>query len=62
MMDYVFKDYLASNRVDWLLIGGRWVQRDLPGLEEVLKWARSRASPSRYLAQWSSTTKPCLGS
>jgi peptidoglycan/LPS O-acetylase OafA/YrhL len=45
MMDYVFKDYLASNRVDRLLIGGRWVQRDLPRLEEVLIWARSRAIP-----------------
>ena len=45
MMDYVFKDYLASNRVDRLLIGGRWVQRDLPGLEEVLKWSRSRGVP-----------------
>jgi peptidoglycan/LPS O-acetylase OafA/YrhL len=45
MMDYVFKDYLASNRVDRLLIGARWVQRDLPGLEEVLKWAQSRDIP-----------------
>jgi peptidoglycan/LPS O-acetylase OafA/YrhL len=45
MMDYVFKDYLATNRVDRLLVGGRWVQRDLPGLEEVLKWAQSRDIP-----------------
>ena len=45
MMDYVFNDYLASNHVDRLLIGGRWLQRDLPGLEDVLKWAKSRAIP-----------------
>lgn len=45
MMDYVFRDYLANNRVDRLLIAGRWVQRDLPRLEEVLIWARSRAIP-----------------
>ncbi len=45
MMDYMFKDYLANNRVDRLLIGCRWVQRDLPGLEEVLIWARDRSIP-----------------
>jgi SGNH domain (fused to AT3 domains) len=45
MMDYVFKDYLAGNRVDRLLIGCRWAQRDLPGLEEVLQWAESRGIP-----------------
>ena len=45
MMDYVFNDYLAKNHVDRLLIGGRWLQRDLPGVEEVLDWAKSRAIP-----------------
>lgn len=45
MMDYMFRDYLVNNRVDRLLIGGRWVERDLPGLEEVLSWAKSRAIP-----------------
>jgi peptidoglycan/LPS O-acetylase OafA/YrhL len=45
MMDYVFKDYLVSNRVDRLLVGARWLQRDLPGLAEMLSWAKSRAIP-----------------
>jgi peptidoglycan/LPS O-acetylase OafA/YrhL len=45
MMDYMFTDYLANNRVDRLLIAARWVPRDLPGLEQVLVWARSRAIP-----------------
>lgn len=45
MMDYVFKDYLTRNRVDRILVGGRWTQRDLPGLEEMLSWAKSRAIP-----------------
>ena len=45
MMDYVFSDYLANNRVDRLLVAGRWVQNDLPRLEEVLNWARSRNMP-----------------
>jgi peptidoglycan/LPS O-acetylase OafA/YrhL len=45
MMDYVFSDYLANNRVDRLLVAGRWVQSDLPRLEEVLNWARSRNMP-----------------
>ena len=45
MMNFVFNDYLTSNRVDRLLVGGRWVEHDLPGLEELLKWARSRGIP-----------------
>lgn len=45
MMDYVFKDYLVRNRVDRLLVGSRWLQRDLPGLEELLSWAKDRGIP-----------------
>ena len=45
MMDYVFNDYLTSNPVDRLLVGGRWLQRDLPALEGLLIWAKRRAIP-----------------
>jgi peptidoglycan/LPS O-acetylase OafA/YrhL len=45
MMKYLFTDYLVNNRVDRLLVAARWVPRDLPGLEEVLAWAKSRAIP-----------------
>jgi peptidoglycan/LPS O-acetylase OafA/YrhL len=33
MVDYVFKDYLAKNRVDRVLIAARWEQDDLPRLQ-----------------------------
>jgi peptidoglycan/LPS O-acetylase OafA/YrhL len=45
MMDFMFSDYLVHDRVDRILIAARWVQQDLPGLENVLSWARNHGIP-----------------
>jgi peptidoglycan/LPS O-acetylase OafA/YrhL len=37
MVDYVFKDYLAKNHVDRVLIAARWEQDDLPRLEYTVR-------------------------
>jgi peptidoglycan/LPS O-acetylase OafA/YrhL len=45
LMNYVFNNYLTSNHIDRLLIAARWSERDVPGLEVVLAWAKARAIP-----------------
>jgi peptidoglycan/LPS O-acetylase OafA/YrhL len=45
LMNYMFSDYLNAHKVDELLIGARWLERDLPGLEHTLAWAKSRTIP-----------------
>jgi len=42
MMDYIFHDYLQSHRVQGLLIAGRWEEKDLSALGEVINWAKER--------------------
>jgi peptidoglycan/LPS O-acetylase OafA/YrhL len=37
MVDYVFKDYLAKNHVDRVLIAARWEEDDLPRLETTVR-------------------------
>jgi peptidoglycan/LPS O-acetylase OafA/YrhL len=45
LMNYMFNSFLVSNRVDRLLIAARWRERDVPGLERVLAWAKERTIP-----------------
>jgi peptidoglycan/LPS O-acetylase OafA/YrhL len=40
LMDYVFNDYLATHRVDALLIAARWERSDLSRLSDTLSWAK----------------------
>jgi peptidoglycan/LPS O-acetylase OafA/YrhL len=42
LMDSVFFDYLAKNKVDALLIAESWRKDDLPALASTLDWANAR--------------------
>jgi hypothetical protein len=42
LMTYVFTQFLPAARVDLVLLSARWGENDLPGLADVLAWARHR--------------------
>jgi hypothetical protein len=45
MMRYVFQDFLTHNKVDGLLLQGRWEAKDIDGLDETVRWADQRGIP-----------------
>ncbi len=45
MMTYVFQDFLTHNKIDGLLLHGRWEAKDIDGLDETIRWADQRGVP-----------------
>ncbi len=45
MMDYVFHDFLPTHPVQGLLLAGRWEQKNLSSLNELILWAKQRQLP-----------------
>ena len=41
LMDYIFKDYLADNKPDKLIMSGVWNTNDLDELSRTLDWAKA---------------------
>jgi peptidoglycan/LPS O-acetylase OafA/YrhL len=42
LMDYMFKDYLATHRVDRVMLAARWEEEDLPRLESTVRILKAR--------------------
>jgi peptidoglycan/LPS O-acetylase OafA/YrhL len=42
MINYVFQDFLTNNKIDGLLLQGRWEAKDIDGLDETIRWADQR--------------------
>jgi hypothetical protein len=40
LMEYVFRQFLPSTRIDRLVFAGRWEEPDLADIQETLRWAK----------------------
>jgi len=45
MMDYIFKEYLPSHRVDGMYVVGRWEPKDLQSITSLVDWAKQHGVP-----------------
>lgn len=45
MTTYIFQDFLPKHRIQGLLIAGRWEEKDMGALTDVIGWAQQRQIP-----------------
>ena len=45
MFDFIYSNFLATHKIDRLILAGRWVPEDLARVNETLKWAKAKGIP-----------------
>lgn len=61
LMQFVFNDFLVSNKVDKVLLAASWKDEDLPELSNTLEMLKLRGSTSLCWGRSSNTTARCRG-
>jgi hypothetical protein len=45
IMNYIYKDFLPTHHVDYLLVAGRWIAEDIPSLTKLVAWTKDNNIP-----------------
>jgi hypothetical protein len=61
LRDYVFSDFLATHKIDTLVLAAAWEPSDLQYVAQTLDWAKRKGSRSRSSAPSSNMTTGCRG-